>query len=107
MTLHRVLPTVCAAVLALWSAAGPAFAETRLVRSGENLQSALNAAQPGDVIMLAAGATFLGNCTSPAKVGSNVITIRSSAPDTALPRPGVRITPAFAGLLAKIQSPNT
>jgi hypothetical protein len=107
MTLHRVLSTACATALAMLSAADTAFAETRLVRSGESLQSALNAAQPGDVIMLEAGATFLGNFTLPVKGGSNVITIRSSAPDTVLPGAGTRITPAFSALLPKIQSPNT
>jgi len=107
MTLRRVLPTVCVAVLAILPAAKTGFAETRLVRSGQSLQSTLNAAQPGDVIMLEAGATFRGNFTLPVKSGSDVITIRSSAPDTALPGAGVRITPAFSALLPKIQSPNT
>jgi hypothetical protein len=106
MTRHRVFATVCAAVLMV-PASNAAFAGTRLVRSGESLQSALNAAQPGDVIMLEAGATFRGNFTLPVKVGATVITIRSSAPDSALPGVGVRITPAFSAMLPKIQSPNT
>jgi hypothetical protein len=107
MTLYRVLTTACAAIFAILSAAGTAWAETRLVRSGDNLQSALNLAQPGDVIMLEAGATFRGNFTLPVKGGATAITIRSSAPDEALPGSGMRITPAFSALLPKIQSPNT
>jgi hypothetical protein len=70
-------------------------------------RGALNAAQPGDVILLEAGATFRGNFTLPLKSGGAFITIRSTAPDNQLPPAGVRISPAFAPLLPKIQSPNT
>src|SRR5205807_148082 len=40
------------------------------VPAGGDLQSALNAAQPGDAIILQAGATYSGNFTLPTKSGS-------------------------------------
>jgi hypothetical protein len=84
----------------------PLEGATIVVASGSNLQDALNAAQPGDVLMLAAGATFTGNFTLPVKSGTNVITVRSAAADSDLPGAGVRMTPAFAARLPKIQSTN-
>ena len=65
-----------------------------------DFQLALNAAQPGDIILLRAGETFVGNFVLPAKGGSNTspILIRSDAPDSALPAAGVRLVPpGFAG----------
>lgn len=75
-----------------------------MVPSGGNLQAAINAAQPGDTILLQAGATWTGNYTLPVKSGTGVITIRSSASDTLLPAAGVRISPADAANLPKIRS---
>ena len=100
----RVSLTVTAALL---PAAAAAEASTTLVKAGGNLQAAINAAQPGDTILLQAGATFKGNFTLPVKPGAEFITIRTDAPDESLPATGVRITPAFAPLLAKIQSTNS
>src|SRR5687767_8873221 len=40
------------------------------LNSGGDLQFALNAAQPGDTIVLQAGAVFTGNFTMPAKSGN-------------------------------------
>jgi hypothetical protein len=82
-------------------------AATVAVRAGDNLQAALDAAQPGDVLMLQAGATFVGNFVLPVKTGTTYITVRSAAADDALPGPATRITPAYAGLLPKLQSTNT
>ena len=61
----------------------------------QDLQSALNAAQPGDVILLRAGETFVGNFSLPAKnSGSSAyITIRSDAADASLPPAGTRLVP--------------
>jgi hypothetical protein len=81
-----------------------AEAATRTVNAGGDLQAALNAAQPGDTIVLQAGATFVGNFKLPQKTGTSFITIRSSAADTALPAAGVRMTPTYAALLPRIQS---
>src|SRR5262245_21815248 len=79
---------------------------TVTVQSGDNLQTALNAAQPGDTLMLEAGATFVGNFVLPVKNGTADIIVRSAAPDAALPGPTVRMTPAYAALLPEILSVN-
>jgi hypothetical protein len=85
-----------------------ANAATISVPAGGDLQAALNAAQPGDVIMLAPGATFVGNFVLPNKGAINdFITIRSAAPDALLPPPGVRVRPADASQLPKIRSGNS
>jgi len=70
------------------------------VAAGGDLQAAINAAQPGDEIVLAAGASYAGNFILPAKPsGSAWITIRSDAP---LPAPGTRVRPSDAASFAKI-----
>ena len=97
----RALAGLC---LVAVSAAVPAAAATITVNAGGNLQAAIDAAQPGDTISLQAGATFTGSFFLPAKGGTAYITIRSSTPDSQLPAPGTRITPAYAPLLAKIAS---
>jgi PKD repeat protein len=96
------------ALAVVCASAGRADAETtRYVAAGGNLQEALNAAQPGDTVLLAEGAEFVGNFVLPAKTGEGWITVRSSAPDALLPAPGARIRPADAPLLARLRSPNT
>ena len=75
---------------------------TIAVSSGGDLQAALNAAQPGDVITLQAGATFTGPFTLPNKTGTGWITVRTSAPDTSLPAPGTRVNPSYATVMPKI-----
>lgn len=61
------------------------------VPSGGDFQAALNAAQPGDTIVLQAGATYVGSFTLPVKSGTEYITVQTSAlaglPD------GVRVGP--------------
>jgi hypothetical protein len=90
---------VCLAV------AAHADAATWTVNAGGDLQAAINAAAPGDTILLAPGATYSGNFTLPAKTGTGWITIRTNLPD---PVPaGTRITPATAANLAIIASSNT
>jgi hypothetical protein len=74
------------------------------VESDGSFQAALDMAQPGDTITLRAGATFVGPFTLPVKAGSEWIVIRTSAQDSSLPPPGVRITPADANALPKILS---
>ncbi len=81
-------------------------AEERVVRSGDSLQATLNAARPGDVLLLQPGAEFVGNFVLSQKDGDRPIVIRS-APSPTLPPPGVRIGPAHAPLLARVRSPNT
>jgi hypothetical protein len=89
---------VCALALS-----APALGATLTVNAGGNLQAAIDAAAPGDTIVLQAGATFTGQFILRAKGGSSYITIRSSTPDSSLPAPGTRITPAHAPLLAKLR----
>jgi len=75
---------------------------TIAVPAGGNLQAALDAAQPGDVITLQAGATYQGPFTLPNKAGAGWITVRTSAPDSSLPAPGTRATPAYAAVMPKV-----
>src|SRR5437867_3194845 len=80
----------------------PPTGTTIAVSSGGDLQAALNAAQPGDVITLQAGATFTGPFTLPNKTGIGWITVRTSAPDSSLPAPGTRVNPSYAAVMPKI-----
>src|SRR5262245_52398150 len=80
--------------------------QTIAVNEGGDLQSALNQAQPGDVISLQAGATFTGNFVLPNKNGAGWITVRTSTSDQNLP-PGSRVTPDSASLMPRIISPNS
>ena len=75
--------------------------KTIAVAAGGNFQAALVAARPGDVITLAAGATYRGPFTLPKKPGAGWITVRTSGPDSSLP-PGTRVTPAHAALMPKL-----
>src|SRR5262245_23520064 len=70
------------------------------VRVGEDLQAALNNAFCGDTIELQAGGSFVGRFTLPAKACDNGhwIVVRTSAPDSALPAEGQRVTPCYAGI---------
>ncbi len=77
------------------------------VAKGGDLQGALKAAQPGDVIALEPGAIFQGNFSLPRKVGRGWIVLRSAAPDEKLPPPGTRVTPSLAPLMPKVVSPNS
>jgi hypothetical protein len=96
-------------MLLLAGTGGAANAATITVNANGDLQLALNAAQPGDVILLAAGATFSGNFILPKKAGAGAaIVVRSSAADAVLPIAGERIRPAVhAQYLPKLRSPNS
>src|SRR5206468_9693179 len=75
-------------VFFLLAAAPAARAATIAVPAGGDLQAALNAAKPGDVITLQPGATYSGNFVLPNKGAiSDYITLRSAAADNQLPRP--------------------
>jgi hypothetical protein len=76
------------------------------VGAGQDLQAALNSARPGDVVSVDATATFTGNFILPKKDGDGWITVRSSTPDESLPPAGTRVTPAQAGLMPRLISPN-
>lgn len=93
----RVRIAPCLAILFGLLAGTPAAAATLTVYAGGNFQAALNTAQPGDVIVLQAGARFVGEFRLPAKAVGTPITIRSSAT-----LPNRRITPADSALLPTI-----
>ena len=80
--------------------AADAVAATTTVAAGADLQAALNAAQPGDVLVLQAGARFVGQFRLPPNATGPVITIRSSAT-----LPQRRIAPQDANLLPTLASP--
>jgi hypothetical protein len=93
--------------LAICLAAIPAPAATHTVPAGGDLQAAIDAAQPGDVILLQSGATYVGTFRLQNKPGNTYITIRTDAAPHLLPAPGERVTPQHAPVLAKLQAPNT
>ena len=78
----------------------PAPGKTWEVRSRDDLPAILKKANCGDTLRLQAGATFTGVFTLPAKNCDDThwTIIRTSAPDTALPPEGTRITPCYAGV---------
>ena len=84
------------------------------VFNGDDFQSALDQAQPGDTIELEAGASFVGNFRLPKKQdqfgsgnGPEWIVIQSSARERDLPPEGTRISPDFSPALPKLISPNS
>jgi hypothetical protein len=84
---------------------------TRQVRvpAGANLQNAIDAAQPGDELLLAPGATYAGNFYLRNKGALNGwIVIRTDLSDAAIGAPGTRMTPsrAASARLARIVTPN-
>ncbi|HSY91272.1 MAG TPA: putative Ig domain-containing protein [Candidatus Binatus sp.] len=78
----------------------PAPGTTVTVKSGGDLQSALNSANCGDTVTLQAGATFTGVFTFPAKScdDNHWIVVRTSSDDSVLPAEGSRLTPCYAGV---------
>jgi uncharacterized protein (TIGR03437 family) len=82
--------------------AGALAGKTINVPAGGDFQAALNSAQGGDVILLAAGATYQGPFVLQANPGTSYITIRTSAADSALPPAGTRIDPSYSSVLPKL-----
>jgi hypothetical protein len=79
---------------------------TIAVNAGGNLQAALDAAQPGDQVVLQAGATFVGNFylrPKPGMSASQWITVRTSG---TLPAAGTRVAPSHAAQMPKLLTPN-
>ncbi|MFN2598015.1 MAG: hypothetical protein ABR563_12615, partial [Pyrinomonadaceae bacterium] len=107
--LSRLTRTLVVLFALLACAHGAARAATITVPAGASLQAVLDAAQPGDTILLDAGASYVGPFTLRNKQGTNTdadwITIRTNAPDSQLPAAGVRVTPDYAPVLAKLLSP--
>lgn len=77
------------------------------VAAGANLQTALNSVQCGDIVSIAANATFHGNFSVPALScdSSHWITVRTAAPNTSLPPEGSRLTPCYAGISSIVGRP--
>ena len=99
----RLFLTGLAMVLLLSPVASRQLTAIR-VADGSDLQAAIDAAKPGDTILLASGARFAGSFVLPAfpPTAQAFITIRTD--DDRLPAAGARITPAASGTLALIQS---
>jgi len=78
----------------------PAPGKTWTVSTASALQSAVTASACGDTIKLQAGATFAGYFSFPKKNcdDQHWIIVRTSAPDSALPLEGTRMTPCYAGV---------
>jgi hypothetical protein len=78
----------------------PAPGHVIQLRSGDNLQQALDKANCGDTIKLEAGGVFRGQIHFPQKPCDDAhwIIVRTTAPDQDLPPEGMRITPCYAGV---------
>jgi hypothetical protein len=85
----------------------PAPGSVITVDAGGDLQTALDSAQCGDTIKLQAGATFTGRFRFPALRcdSQHWVIVRTSAPDSALPPEGQRVTPCYAGVEALLGRP--
>lgn len=93
-------------LLTTGQSATPSTGRQLRVARGGDLQQALDTARYGDIVLLAAGATYAGNYVLPAKTAGTAgewITVRT---DGAVPAEGTRMTPAQASALnlPKIQS---
>ena len=77
----------------------------RAPRPGD-LQRALDGARSGDQIVLAPGVTYSGNFKLRRYSGDGWVVIRPDVPESALPAPGTRVTPA-AGPFPRIVTPNS
>jgi hypothetical protein len=100
----KKLGTITLSLATLLLLGGTASGATITVNAGGNLQAAIDAAKPGDTILIAANATFDGPIKLRAKSGTANITIRSATPDSSLPAAGERINPSYAGLLPNIRA---
>ena len=100
------LMSLAAAGFALSLFSGPLNGASIVVAAGDDLQAALDRAQPGDVVQLQAGATFDGNFVLPSKTGTSYITLRTSTPDSRMPGASTRIGPQHESLLPTLRTPN-
>jgi len=82
-----------------------------VVAAGADLQTYINRARPGDVLLLEPGAIFVGNFTLPAlpeqpsSIPAQYITIRSAADNSRFPTAS-RVTPEHAQWMPTIRSSN-
>src|ERR1051325_5884934 len=103
----RVPLSGCGVISALILCSSSAHAATIHVSAGGDLQSAINAAQAGDVITLDPGGVYGGNLLLPNRGRpGDCLTFRSSADDSPLRPSNVRIPPACTPYLPVIRSSN-
>lgn len=94
------------------AASAPREAVELNVPQGADLQSFIDRARPGDILLLEPGATFVGNFILPALppqpsgIPAQFITIRSAADPSRFPA-GERVRPAHAEWMPVLRSPNT
>lgn len=100
---YMILQTTPRLPLLMDTAYAAPSGSTIVVGDGQNFQTALNNAEPGDVITLNAGSTYTGNFTLPAKGGSEYIHIRSSA---SLTPEGTRVATGDLTAFPKIATGN-
>ena len=81
----------------------PAAGHTVQVPAGANLQAAVDKAQPGDTLILQAGAVYTGPITLKPKQGNGWITLESSDLRQ-LPRQGTRVSPSDAAHMPKVEA---
>ena len=100
---HAILPQVF--IDTSWNP--PVGGHTWPALTSAQFTSALQSAQPGDIIVLDAGTLYTGNFVVPAKANPNGkwIYIESSALSN-LPPPRTRVSPPDAGNMPKIVTPN-
>ena len=84
--------------------AAPTGGHTWVVNAGDDLQATLDAANPGDVIELQAGATFTGNFVLRPKAGDGWLYITTSNLNQ-LPDEGTRVSPQDAVNMPKLIAP--
>jgi len=72
------------------------------VEAGGDLQAALDAAAPGDTLVLPAGAVYRGPFNLPKTNGNGWITVRSDGPG--FPPRGTRVTPSDAAAMAVLEA---
>lgn len=75
--------------------------------TNNQLQLAIDQAQPGTTILLESGATYVGPFNLPEKSGDGWIVIRTDVPNDQLPPINSRIDPSYAPVLAKIEAKPT
>ena len=85
----------------------PTGGTTWTAHTSAQLTSALNSSQPGDVIILDAGVTYTGYFQLPAKSNPNNKWIYVVSSAIAKLPAGKRVSPALAGYMAKVVTPNT
>jgi hypothetical protein len=98
-----IFARVASSALAVLLCSAPVTGRTTIVPPDGDLQTAIMNAQPGDTIVLTAGAVYTGNFTLTDRGGDEFITIQT-ADAAGLPVAGARISPDHALMLAKIRT---